>query len=144
MMSQKKKDLTLGMKGEVEAMPILEKHLNVKLTPTGKYDTFDYIGENIYIELKTRTNKRRKYPTTMIGYNKITEGLALLKKNKKVILAFKFTNGLFIYELKENTLTNGDMSIAQGGRRDRGYNEIKSQYAYIDVEKLKRVMKIKQ
>lgn len=142
MMSQKKKDLALGAKSEEAVMPILEKYLNLKLEKTDYYDTFDFIGEDIYIELKARTNKRRSYPTTMIGKNKIDEGLELLKKNKKVILAFKFINGLFIYELKEDSLTNGDMSISNGGRRDRGRDEIKK-YAYIDVEKLTRISKIK-
>jgi hypothetical protein len=142
MMSRKKKDLALGLKSEIEVKPILEKHLNVKLENTGHYDTFDFVGKDIYIELKARTNKRRSYPTTMIGKNKIDEGLQLLKKKKRVILAFKFTNGLFIYELKEDCLTNGDMSISNGGRWDRGFNEIKK-YAYIDVEKLTRIYRVK-
>jgi len=54
------------------------------------------------IELKTTEVERFKYPTTIVGYDKIIKGLEYLKENKRVIFYFGFKNeGLFKFELND-------------------------------------------
>jgi len=96
---------------------------------------YDYLGENIYIELKTRRNTKDKYDTTMIGKNKIDWASSIIKEKPetKIYFAFNFLDGLYYWEYKERNLC--DLTFANGGRWDRGIAEIK-EYCYIPVNKL--------
>lgn len=101
-----------------------------------KYSVFDYYfkdkvnDKRVEIELKSRNNSYEKYPTTMVGYNKIKY---LQKYNKKGVFYFLFTNGLYKWDYNEF-----EYKVNQGGRRDRGKDEIK-EYAFIPIKKLKLV-----
>jgi len=52
--------------------------------------------------LKTRTNTYDKYPTTIIGYNKVEEGFKSIKDGKTVYFLFGFTDGLYEWELNDS------------------------------------------
>ena len=58
-----------------------------------QYDDFDFFDNEYEYEMKARTNKYNKYPTTMITLNKCQK-----VTSKKVILLFYFTDGLFYIE----------------------------------------------
>ena len=57
--------------------------------------TFDFIGNNKLIELKSRQNNRLQYSDTAIGMNKIKEA-----KNYtgEVFFVFKFLDGLYYWK----------------------------------------------
>ena len=64
---------------------IIEENIKDKLNPCkGLYNLFDFENDNFIVELKTREVERFKYPTTIIGYDKILKGLEYLKENKRV------------------------------------------------------------
>jgi hypothetical protein len=56
-----------------------------------KFAKSDYYDESHYYEMKSRTNAYNRYPTTMITEDKIRE-------DKKLILLFNFTDGLYYIE----------------------------------------------
>jgi hypothetical protein len=68
----------------------------------GKYEIFDFYNDKLVIELKCRTNTYDKYPTTIIGYNKVEEGFKSINKGQKVIFLFGFTDGLYEFELNDS------------------------------------------
>lgn len=68
----------------------------------GKYEIFDFYNDKLAIELKTRTNTYDKYPTTIIGYNKVEEGFKAIEKGQKVIFLFGFTDGLYEWNLNDS------------------------------------------
>lgn len=50
-------DYALGKQSELDSLKDLEKLFDCKLKPSeNQYSNFDYYGDNIYVELKTRTN----------------------------------------------------------------------------------------
>ena len=130
-------DVNYGLKKENKLQKRLENHFNVKLTKTEQFDLFDYINEEykILIELKSRRNTKTKYFDTMIGYNKVVEGLKKIKEeNYKVYFCFNFTDFLCYYELTQNN----NLDVRNGGRYDRGSAEI-SKYAFIPYTILKDI-----
>lgn len=129
----KAKDLIDGDNNEIIAKKFLELLFSVSLTKLSKYHTFDFIDENgVYYEVKGRNNTYAKYPTTMIGYNKICFANELEKKS---VFVFKFTDGIYYYEYDKEQMDQ--LIICDGGRRDRGYAEYKK-YAYININYLTR------
>ena len=128
-----KKDYTFGLKKEIELLPKIKLFFNDEtITQLDRLNVFDYKGDNKYIELKSRNNNYNKYPTTMIGYNKIKKALEL---NEDVYFIFNFTDGIYYYKFDRDK----ELEIKQGGRRDRGKNEIKDYY-FIPIEILQKII----
>lgn len=134
----KKLDIKQGLEAESKTHPIIEKHLGIEMKQTENYHTFDYVNleKKIYAELKARNNTSYKYPTTMIGLNKIEKGLELIKKGFEIYLYFKFLDGIFYYKM--NSKTEEECKISIGGRCDRGRKEYKK-YCFISINKLKKI-----
>tara|TARA_R110002012_G_scaffold83682_2_gene210353 strand:- start:4197 stop:4613 length:417 start_codon:yes stop_codon:yes gene_type:complete len=124
------KDFTFGLEQEDIIKPKLEEHFGVKLEKTATSARFDYIGENIYIELKSRRNEKYKYPTTMVGEGKYKIGLELLSQGNRIIYCFNFTDKLSFIEPQDNPV-----EIKTGGRCDRGRPEL-NKYVFFPVEDL--------
>jgi hypothetical protein len=121
---------------EIEIKNELERYFKIKLLFTKEYDIYDYVNEhkNIFFELKGRSNNYSKYPTTMIGYNKVLE--CIKNKNNKYYFVFKFTDGLYYCKYSKKLLKK--CTIKKGGRTDRGRPEIK-EYLFIPIELLKKI-----
>lgn len=121
-------DYIVGRASEEKYLPCLQNAFNDEtLSHTKcKSDIFDYIGDNKYIELKTRSFEHTKYPDTMIGLNKIK--YAQDNSDKEYYFVFAFTDGLYYYKYNPDDKLN----YRKGGRVDRGYKEIK-EYAYIPI-----------
>jgi hypothetical protein len=85
-----KNDLNFGLKNEIEILPILNNHFideNIKNTKdiyNNSFHKYDFEGENIILELKTRRNLKNKYSTTLIPTHK------MIKTNKDHYFVFKF------------------------------------------------------
>ena len=131
----KNKDIEFGLTKEDEYYEILKDCFDETLEKTNnKYNLFDFIGKDCYIELKSRRNTHDKYPDTMVGYNKIEFAKSTYKT---VIFCFAFTDGLYYYVFDKTHLANNTLRVDYGGRSDRGYEEYK-QYCYIPVKLLKK------
>ena len=128
-------DYNFGMVKEGEMIGLLERLFGCPLKKTTRYVVFDYEGENISIELKTRRNKANKYPTTMIGMGKVNEGLKRIRNNPNhsIYFVFCFTDSIQYFQLTEDNLDK--CNIGLGGRNDR-FNEEINEYLYIPIEEL--------
>lgn len=80
-----------------------------------KYAIFDFENEAISVELKGRTVFSYTYSTTIVGYNKIINGIKQVKNGKQVFFLFSFKDGLFMWELTMNSwlLIGGKTAITQ-------------------------------
>lgn len=87
---------------------------------------FDYECDKYCYELKTRTNTKDKYPTTLIGRNKT-------ESDKKIIFLFKYTDCLCYIKYKKELFDT--FEVKKFNRNVRASN--KSDYIYIPVEHLK-------
>jgi hypothetical protein len=128
-----KNDYNFGLQAEDSVMSRMAAHFDTELTKTDQFNPFDFKSSKMCIELKTRRNAKDKYPTTMVGANKVriaeedTSG-------KRYLFAFNFTDGLYYVEY-DRELFSG-FEIKQGGRFDRGRPEL-NEYCYIPVSCLK-------
>ena len=124
------KDQIIGNLNEDYAEEIIKEYLDLKhLIKLDKFDTFDFYNEekNIFFEVKSRRNNYNKYPTTIIGYNKMLEAI----NYKNVYFIFIFNDGDYYYKYD----VNDNLMITIGGRWDRGKTETKK-YVHIPIEKL--------
>lgn len=125
-------DVIFGKQHEDETLPKLSVFGDI-IKLENRYEIFDYKSkdETTFIELKTRTNAKDKYLTTMISQSKVN--VAKKSPNKKFIFCFKYTDGLYYIPYEEELFNT--FEISQGGRYDRGRPELNS-YCYIPVDKL--------
>ena len=132
-MFKKINDYNFGINKELQLLPTIKQFLNDNtIYKLENSNEFDFKGDNKYIELKSRNNNYNKYPTTMIGYNKIKKALEL---NEDVYFIFNFTDGIYYYKFDRDK----ELEIKQGGRRDRGRPEIKDYY-FIPIEILQKII----
>lgn len=127
-----KRDYDFGIKKQIDLFPTLSAFFGGNITPTTrKMDPWDYIGDDCVYELKSRTNTYSKYPTTLVGLDKVKENM------KKIIFLFNFVDGLYYIEYEKNLF---DTFEKQPFRRFReGVNDKEKPYIYIPIEHLKRI-----
>jgi len=126
-------DYKFGIESEDSCLPRLSKFLNTNLTKLGSRSPIDFESDTHLVELKTRRNTKDKYPTTMIGKNKIDK---LLESDKIGYIAFNFLNGLYGVKVTPELIKK--CCIGSGGRRDRGRVE-RSVYCYVPVDQLEKI-----
>ena len=133
-MFKKSLDLKYGLEKEKEMLPIIKNFLNDETIYKLDYNNeFDFKGDNKYIELKSRRNNYKKYPTTMVGLNKFDKAKTLLEE---VYFIFSFDDGLYYYKYEK---TN-NFEIKKGGRFDRiKSGEIKD-YVFIPIQNLLKIL----
>jgi hypothetical protein len=131
----KKKDLIFGNLQEKEILKILKLNFDDTLKKTSNYFVFDFESDNCYIELKSRRIEHNKFNDTMIGKNKL-EFAETCKKN--VFFVFNFTDGLYYWKYNKEDIINNNITFREGGRNDRGKNELKD-YAFIKIKILKKL-----
>ena len=117
---------------ETEVLAKFSDYLNCDLGETGRYAVMDGIDEDnkIVAEVKTRTNVKSKYPTTMMPFNKIQYW-----KNKHsgfdFYFIFRFKDRDCFYKYNEED----PLVFERGGRRDRGRPEI-NDYCFVPIDLL--------
>ena len=125
-------DYKFGITQENILLPLLKKTFENSLEKTkNKYCRYDFEGDSILIELKSRRCQSNTYPTTMIGNNKLQMAK---KQSKDVYFCFGFTDGLFYHKFENDN----EYHIEKGGRYDRGKAEI-NDYVYIPISQLTKV-----
>jgi len=95
--------------------------------------SFDFEGNNILIELKSRRCNSFTYPTTIIGINKFKN----IDPNKKYILLFSFTDFVLYIEYDEPLFNTFEIKTIT--RRDRGRIE-SSKYFHIPIQLLNPIL----
>jgi hypothetical protein len=130
-------DYIKGRNKEIELLPLLRQKFSPTLELTDRFHIFDYKSKeaNLYIELKCRNNKRDKYKDTMIGFNKI-RAASMCHPHYDVYFVFQYTDGIYYWKYNKNELLQ--FEVKDGGRTDRGCNEINT-YVYIPVNILKNI-----
>ena len=91
-------DYIKALENEIKVKPILEKHFNLELTHTERYDVFDFYDDNNFFELKCRNCNSNKYKDLMMNVNKWNKGIDYINFTKNVYYVFEFHNGLFYYK----------------------------------------------
>jgi hypothetical protein len=124
-------DKILGNKTEENIVQVIENYFKTKITKTEELHPMDFYDDKAYYEVKSRRNNHNKYPTTMIGYNKIN---FVKNSNKDAYFIFSFTDGNYYYKYD----INDRFKIKIGGRQDRGIDEYKK-YLFIPIEKLIKI-----
>lgn len=128
-------DYATGTQAETRLLPTFNTFFKTAFEPTGKYDPFDYISPTHTLELKTRTNRYRQYPTTLLPYSKIDHAKA---SPRKTIFAFNFTDGLYYIEYDPNLFSTFTTNEFQ--RDDRpDHRDRQQRYIYIPIQSLLRI-----
>jgi hypothetical protein len=121
------KDHTYGLLEQSKQLPVIQKYFNKDIKEIeNKLSPFDYECDDCYYELKTRTNSKDKYPTTLIGVNK-------LDTKKDLILIFKYTDCLTYINYDKELFDTFEIK-----KFDRNVKEKnKKEYIYIPIQHLK-------
>jgi len=125
-----KEELKNGLEIQELVLPIIKKYFkrNIKNTD-GKYNKYDYIDNDYKYELKSRTNEYKKFPTTLIGLDKIQD---------KSIFLFYFTDGLYYIEYNKELFDT--FEIKDFVRNPRyGRIDKPKKYIYIPIINLKKI-----
>ena len=129
-------DYNYGINSENQIIQQLSEHFHCNLKMIEyKYSLFDFEGENILIELKTRKCTKEFYQSTMIGCNKLIDANEKIKSlpNLKIYYVFRFTDCLTYWEYSLEKMNQ--LPIRKGGRNDRNKKE-EGLYFYIDIKDL--------
>lgn len=126
-------DLEWGHFNERKVIKWLNNNLfikdNMKLYKNERKQV-DFKNTEIIAELKSRTNKYDKYPTTFFGYNKLEYLLNKEGEDRQFKFYFLFTDGLYEWDYKE-----GEYELRDFDHRERGQKK----YVYVPIENLKLV-----
>ncbi|MCP4119568.1 MAG: hypothetical protein GY737_30040 [Desulfobacteraceae bacterium] len=129
-----KQDFKYGIENEKRIFDLLQnKYDNLKHS-TDKYSKFDFYNDKYEFELKTRNNNYNAYPTTLIACDKVQR-----KTDKKIILLFDFTDGLYYIKYKPRKFNKFSIIDFQRFQR-KDFNDIKKQYYHIPINKLKKLI----
>jgi hypothetical protein len=122
-------DRQLGLSSELKLIEFLNKeNEDPFIKYENRFSLFDIYNSTTIAEIKTRRNRYMKYPSTMVGYNKVK--VAEKDPSKLYRFYFIFTDGTYYWDYKE-----GDYEIRKAGRKDRGVGEYKD-YCFIPINKL--------
>jgi len=121
-------DLQYGLEKEQEIKPLLVKHFGA-LSETQPNDEFDFYNDKFIIEVKSRRIGINRYPSQMVGLNKVEIGKQYMSNGKVVVFVFNCLDGAYYW------IQNDNYKTRIGGRCDRGRPEYK-QYAYVDIKDL--------
>lgn len=96
------------------------------------YAAFSADGLKALIEIKCRRNTMTKYPTTMIGFDKVLYARQIYQHfGVRSYLFVQWTDQLGYVCLED------DCTIDMGGRKDRGNPNDMGLYAYFHIDKFK-------
>lgn len=119
-------DRDFGKLSERQTLPILSEFFKETIDyDRERYAIMDFHSEGAYYEVKARKCYFRSYKDTMIGLNKIE---FCRTSTKPCYLCFKFYDGIYYWKYEADK--EDQLRFDEGGRNDRGFNEIKP-YAYV-------------
>jgi hypothetical protein len=127
-------DHAFGKSSEITTFDLI-KQLDPELELISHpYALFDYQSPNSYVELKTRLFEMARYPTTIVGVNKIK--FAEEHPENDFYFCFRFTDGVFYS--KYDAKVYSKFKKAKVERNDRGKCE-KMEVIHIPIRSLVRI-----
>ena len=131
---RKQLDLEFGRTNEDAILNTLKQFFkDPTITKTvNRNAAFDFVGDNKFIELKSRNCLSTTYSTTMIGINKFKN----LNPDTDYYCVFKFTDAILY--IKYNKDLFDEYESKPGGRNDRGRPE-RAVYFFIPVNNLEAI-----
>ena len=133
MNSKKLDDLDFGLNAEISIKEQLEEVFGELKPKKAKNDPFDFEGDNLVIELKSRRINHNKYDTLFFGKNKFDKGLCYQSEGVRVYFVFNCLDGIYYWEMNKDECFH-----KQGGRFDRGRPEVQM-LTNVKTEFLKKV-----
>jgi len=122
-----------AIESEKEVLPIIIDYFKRDIKATiERYSKFDYYDLEYKYELKTRTNKYRQYPTTLITTDKIIE-------NNKIIFLFRFTDGLYFIEYEKELFNTFKKELFIRNFPTCENNQMRKEHVFIPIDKLTRI-----
>ena len=96
----------MGKGNEDNVKPIVEElfgadmEIITSISDSSHYDTIDFRNKKTgdCVEIKSRTCKKRTFPDTMVGFNKVQEYRKLITEGKRCYFLFMFLDGCFLWE----------------------------------------------
>lgn len=130
-------DLAYGIANERSKQTILESFFHKPLTRRGGYSTFDYDdGATLFVELKSRRIPHNKYPTAIIGANKVE--IAEKNPSRKYWFCYAYEDGMYgIPYSKELFDTFQHEEYSRGDRVD--YHNTPQHCYFIPCEQLVKI-----
>lgn len=137
-MATLKSDLAFGTANESAQHKTLEGIFKKKLIHRGGFTPFDYDdGATLFIELKSRRIPHDKYPTAIIGANKVEA--AASNPNRTYWFCYAYEDGIFgIQYSKELFDTFEKTEYSRGSRED--YHNKPQECVFIPCKLLKKLM----
>lgn len=126
-------DLDFGLNAEIDIKEELETKFGPLKLKKSKSDPFDYDGDNLVIELKSRRINHDKYTTLFFGKNKFDKGLCYQAEGVRVYFVFNCLDGIYYWEMDESECFH-----KKGGRFDRGRPEVQM-LTNVPIEHLKKL-----
>tara|TARA_R100001129_G_scaffold164741_1_gene131041 strand:+ start:225 stop:641 length:417 start_codon:yes stop_codon:yes gene_type:complete len=112
-------DLDFGLNAEINIKERLEVVFGELKPKKAKNDPFDFDGDNLVIEVKSRRINHNKYDTLFFGKNKFDKGKLYQMEGVRVVFVFNCLDGIYYWEQNEEECFH-----KKGGRFDRGRPEV--------------------
>lgn len=141
-----KEDNKRGMKAEKNFILLMKQKYSLDIKKMSPYHFSDFISKNkkILFELKRRNNKRKDFPYTIIGYDKVTRFKHYNQKQNNLylfIMVFHFNDGIFFFVHNDNY----KYKIKKYVRHKRiDFVDKKKDYIFIPVEELRPLEDIRE
>lgn len=135
-------DYSFGTTNELPVLPILETFFKTPLKRRGGMSSFDYDNADsnpstvMCIELKTRRIKHDKYPTTIIGANKVA--VAAANPDRVYWFCYKYEDGIWGIQYDKTLFGTFEHSDYSRGSRSDFHNQPQECY-FIPIKKLQPI-----
>ena len=110
-------DLAFGRQSEANVQSRLETYFERKLVRGGRFAPFDYNdGSTLFVELKTRRIPHNKYPTAILGANKVE--IAEKNPSHQYWFCYSYEDGIFGIPYSKEVFDTFEHSDYLRGERD--------------------------
>jgi hypothetical protein len=130
-------DLAYGTSNERTHKQTLEEFFKKSLTHRGGYSTFDYDdGATLFVELKSRRIRHDKYPTAIIGANKVAT--ARENPTRSYWFCYAYQDGIYGIPYSQAEFDTFECSEYSRGEREDFHNKPQVCY-FIPSDRLQRL-----
>ena len=122
------RDCRTGFAAERRLRPILERYFDDELSPMPRYSSYDWRGRFQVYELKSRNMRSTRFPTTMIGQDKLRDD---------GVYIFEFYDGVFFIKYDAALFSTFDVRTTQRHRDD--FSDAAKPHVFIPVRLLTKI-----
>ena len=124
--------IKFGLDKEKELESFIKNRYGLDLKETSHYEIFDFVNNDVKVELKNRNFNYNDFQTTLVGLNKIEEGI---KSSQECYFLFSFADdSLFEWHLdKSKTYVGKTGDKFMGGEKYSTFNPDKLNY-YLPIK----------